>query len=83
MGRVNCQYSDGSYTLSITRSRKWTKMGMCCCYHRIVEATYFPQLDTGAMQSSPPRELQEREDKFRNQVFSVTSIIERSDLFNT
>ena len=26
----------------------FSKVGMCCCYHGIVEATYFPQRDAGA-----------------------------------
>ena len=27
--------------------QNWTKMGMCCHYHTIVKATYFPKLDAG------------------------------------
>ena len=40
----------------------FSKMEMYCCYHGIVHATYFPQLDAGAIY---------KKDEFRNHVFSV------------
>ena len=50
----------------------FSKVGMCCCYHGIVEATYFPQRDAGA--NATLALLPEVEDEFRNHVFSVRSI---------
>ena len=39
----------GWYTCSITRSRKWERVGMCCCYHVERPRIYFPHLDAGAI----------------------------------
>ena len=46
VSRVNYQYSD-----SMHFDHPFSKMGMCCCYHGIVdiEATYIPQLHAGAI----------------------------------
>ena len=55
------------YACSITRSRKGTKMGICCCYHKLVEASW-------RNISSSPLERQGRKDEIRNHIFSVKSI---------
>ena len=55
-------------------------MGMCCCYHRIVEATYIPQLNAGAIQA----ERQGRKDETsESRIFGKKYLLTKSRIFST